>query len=635
MATLGDLVVNVVGNTQRLGKDLNKGRGMLSSFAGGAMKILGPVAAAAGAVFGGKAAINAARTQVQAEKKLAGVLKATGGAAGLSAKQIADYASELQGVTNFGDEATIAAAGVLATFKEVKGDNFKRVLALSQDLAETLDGDLKGSTIQLGKALNDPAKGYSALAEAGVSFTQQQIEQIKALQQSGDLLGAQEVILKELESEVGGVAQSMADPLTQVMGVVGDLAENFGFLLLPAVNAISGAVKGLIGPASGARETFEALGARIGNVVQSVIDFLQAHQATIVTIGKFIGVAAGAAAAIAGIGAVATTIGPIIGAAITVAMGPVGMITAAVTGIGAAIVHATGEGETFGEKINSTFGQIPDLIDGLAFTFRNFGAIAQIALIDIVQAGLSAFPMLEEPIERVAAFFVGTFSGIKAFFGAFVQNVIGGFKEIGNVAKAIGAGASAAFEAISSGDFTGAASAFSDAFVKELSSQKDVVGGGNPFEAYAKAFTEARDQTLATFQENGGLGATLEKQKQELLDGIAQAEADRKAALDKVNQPKGLVPGTDTAQAEAAGGESGIKTTKDIRAAEALDARSREAFEAITRATSGAGPQDPQKAMKKTLDKSLVEQQTQTDSMKRVERNTEPLRKLKVIPRLT
>lgn len=619
MATLGDLVVNIVGNTRRLGSDLNKGSGMLGSFASGAVRTLAPVAAALGAAFGARSTLRSAQTQIAAERKLQGVLEATGGAAGLSAQQIAEYASELQSVTNFGDEATIAAAGVLATFKDIKGDNFKTTLALAQDLAATLGGDLKAATLQLGKALNNPAKGYSALAEAGVSFTEQQIEQIKALQASGDLLGAQEIILKELQSEVGGVARNMADPLTQAMGVVGDLAENFGFMLLPAVNAVSGAVRGLLGPATGARATFEAIGQRIGAVVQSVIDFLRANQQTIATIGKFIAIAGGAAAAIVGITTVATTAGPVLGAAFMVAMGPVGLITAAVVGLGAAIVQATGEGETFGEKISNTFSQIPDLIDGAMFTFRNFSAIAQIALIDIVQKALEIFPQMEEPIERIAATFVGVWSGIKAFFNSFVQNVVAGLQEIGNFIKALAEGAKAAFSAITSGDFAGAAGAFGDAFIKELASQQDVATGGNPFEAFGDAFTEASEETRKMFEREGGLSAVLAKQKQDLLDGIGAAEQQRQDALNTLDTGGSGVPEESGASADDTGQSATTGKQPEFRAAEAIDARSREAFDAITKATSGRTAQDPQKqtvALQKEQLKKTDEVVTKLDQIK-------------------
>ncbi|MBV5323217.1 hypothetical protein JZU51_00310 [bacterium] len=67
------------------------------------------------------------------------------------------------------------------------------------DLATVLDGDLKGTAIQLGKALNDPVQGLSALRKSGVSFSDDQIAVIKSLQETNRLSEAQTLILDALE----------------------------------------------------------------------------------------------------------------------------------------------------------------------------------------------------------------------------------------------------------------------------------------------------------------------------------------------------------------------------------------------------------------------------------------------------
>lgn len=201
---IGDLVVNLIARTKQFTNPLGGALSSLRSFATQAAALTGIV----GGTIGLSASLQAARTQIQAEQKLAAVIAATGGAAGLSAREIAGYASELQSLTNFGDEATIAAASVLATFKDIKGDVFKQALAAAQDLSTVMGQDLKSSVVQLGKALNDPIQGVTALTRVGVSFSDQQKEQIRSLQTSGDLLGAQRIILKELQTEFGGAARA-------------------------------------------------------------------------------------------------------------------------------------------------------------------------------------------------------------------------------------------------------------------------------------------------------------------------------------------------------------------------------------------------------------------------------------------
>jgi hypothetical protein len=70
-----------------------------------------------------------------------------------------------------------------------------------------------GAAIQLGKALNDPTQGVSALSRVGVSFTDVQKDMIKKLQESGDMMGAQRIILGELEKQFGGTAEAVGKTL--------------------------------------------------------------------------------------------------------------------------------------------------------------------------------------------------------------------------------------------------------------------------------------------------------------------------------------------------------------------------------------------------------------------------------------
>jgi len=266
MSAIGDLVVNLVARTNRFTGPLKMAQSGLASFAAKATALTGVI----GGALSTRAAIAAAGVQLQAERKLGAVLQATAGAAKLSAGEIARYASELQSVTNFGDEATIAAAGVLATFKEIKGDTFKDVLAIAQDMSSVMGSDLQGSIVQLGKAFNDPIRGASALAEVGVSFTDQQRNQIKTLQESGDLLGAQAVIMQELKSEFGGAAQALADPFTQMKNTVGDASESLGMLLIPSLEVAARGVDNFFVNLANGRGGLAELGVEFASFFQNI-----------------------------------------------------------------------------------------------------------------------------------------------------------------------------------------------------------------------------------------------------------------------------------------------------------------------------------------------------------------------------
>jgi hypothetical protein len=100
----------------------------------------------------------------------------------------------------------------------------------------------------VGKALNDPIKGVTALGRAGVQFTAQQKEQIAALVESGDVAGAQTIILQELETQFGGAAEAAAnvDPYTQLANEVGNLSEDFGAIINDALKPFVGFVRQVV-----------------------------------------------------------------------------------------------------------------------------------------------------------------------------------------------------------------------------------------------------------------------------------------------------------------------------------------------------------------------------------------------------
>lgn len=193
-----------------------------------AARVAAPLAAAVGAGV----AIQAARESVQAQKKLQAVLSATGGAAGVTADQIQQLAGELQRTTNFEDDTTVAAAGMLATFKKIKGSVFTDAIRLAQDLSAVMGTDLESSILLVGRALNDPLKGMRALK----FLTAAQRDEITKLAKAGDLAGAQAKILDAMKKTVGGAAKAMADPITLAKNEFGELVETIGKGLLQVVN---------------------------------------------------------------------------------------------------------------------------------------------------------------------------------------------------------------------------------------------------------------------------------------------------------------------------------------------------------------------------------------------------------------
>jgi hypothetical protein len=241
---------------------------------GGAFKSGLRVVVGAAAVLGGlsaaKTLLNESIGEARESQKVGAVstqiIKATGGAAKISADQLGALTTAISNKTGVDDEAIQSGSNLLLTFKNVRnevGDGaniFDRATQAAVDLSAAGFGSIAGGSKMLGKALNDPIKGISALSRAGVTFTQQQKDQISTLVKSGDVLGAQKIILKEVESQVGGVAEksatageklkTVADNTKEAVGTAFlpllDQSENLIAKVLPGVgSALSGAVGGL------------------------------------------------------------------------------------------------------------------------------------------------------------------------------------------------------------------------------------------------------------------------------------------------------------------------------------------------------------------------------------------------------
>jgi hypothetical protein len=213
------------------------------------MKVIG---GAVGGFFAFKAVtrgigslIGAAEESIKIGKQTSAVLKSTGGAANVSAGGVSKLADALSLKSGVDDEVIQSGENVLLTFTRVRNevgkgnDIFNRASGAALDMSVALGQDLQSSTIQVGKALNDPIKGLTALRRVGVAFTAQQEEQIKTLVESGDTLGAQKIILRELNTEFGGSAAAQATATSKLKVAFGNIAEQIGGVLLPYVNQFS------------------------------------------------------------------------------------------------------------------------------------------------------------------------------------------------------------------------------------------------------------------------------------------------------------------------------------------------------------------------------------------------------------
>ena len=270
-------------------------RGVKSGTAKLAAGLAGAFAAAKVADFAGDALAEARESQ-KVGKVTEQIIKSTGGAAKISASQMGDLAGSISAKVGMDDEAIQSGANLLLTFKKVRNeagkgnDVFNRATKAAVDLSAAGFGSIESSSKMLGKALNDPIKGITALSRAGVTFTDQQkamigaltsggidkaliamgavqdaasfkaelkvndgnvkktvasltkgwdkakLAQLQMLQEGDHTVEAQKLIMKEVESQVGGVAEKSATAGEKMAVAWGNFKESIGTALIPVLD---------------------------------------------------------------------------------------------------------------------------------------------------------------------------------------------------------------------------------------------------------------------------------------------------------------------------------------------------------------------------------------------------------------
>src|SRR4029453_1971193 len=163
---------NFLADVTRLQQGVSQATGAtdkLSSGFGRVAKVVGGVALTAGVVSFGKASVTAAEESAQATARLEQIFASMGDTTGKAAAAAEDYAGALSRKIGVDDEAIMAAQAQLATFGKVSDETartagvFDRATSAAADLAAAGFGSLDTNAVQLGKALQDPVKGLTAL----------------------------------------------------------------------------------------------------------------------------------------------------------------------------------------------------------------------------------------------------------------------------------------------------------------------------------------------------------------------------------------------------------------------------------------------------------------------------------------
>jgi hypothetical protein len=267
------------------------GKSLISPFAG--------IAAAAGGLLAAGALI---RTAIElnaigeagraGDRALANVTKQMGlfgNEADDVTKRLIDYADVVSRSNGVDGESIGIAQTKLMTFKElaksadVAGGAFDRATMAAIDMASAGFGSAETNAVQLGKALNDPIKGINSLTRSGITFTAQEKAKIASLVESNQMLKAQDIILKAIETQVGGTAEASATSSGKIKASWQQIKDAFAEPMSMGVDSMPGALESVF-PKIIAKA--EELGTLIG---QTIADAVNGDSQRLIVVGSLIG----------------------------------------------------------------------------------------------------------------------------------------------------------------------------------------------------------------------------------------------------------------------------------------------------------------------------------------------------------
>ena len=305
------------------------------------------------------------------------------GVAWTTTAEMQQRAADLQSKTTFGDEEILHMQSVLLTFGDITEDVFASTEAIALDMSAALGQDLQSSAVMLGKALNDPIVGLSALSRVGVSFSEDQKDMIKAMAEGGDMIGAQTLMMEALESQFEGSAAAVAatagGQMQQAMNSFGDTMETVGGIVAPILVSIMGFVSDLAGK-------FDKLSGPVQKIIVGFV-LLVAAIGPILYIG----------------GLVMTLFGALASAASFVAAG-VALITLPMLAVVAAIAAAIAIGWLIYKNWDTIFSFVKNLIDTV------FGFVQD--KVETVMGFIQ--PLIETALGAIQAVWETVFGVIKA-----------------------------------------------------------------------------------------------------------------------------------------------------------------------------------------------------------------------------
>jgi hypothetical protein len=179
-------------------------------------------------------------------------IKSMGKETSITTNQIFQMAEQMERANKFRFEANqiMDVAGFLLSFDKITTDILPKATQMVIDLAAKMHLDLKSAAIAFGIALDNPAEGLMRLGRAGIKFSSDEREAIKAMVDAGNEAGAQTLIFDTLQKKVGGYAANTVTTFQEMKNRLGEyfqsIERSVGGFIANAINPILGALTKMI-----------------------------------------------------------------------------------------------------------------------------------------------------------------------------------------------------------------------------------------------------------------------------------------------------------------------------------------------------------------------------------------------------
>lgn len=363
----------------------------------------------AAGIYAGARLIDMSEKQTQAEQKLAEIYKSRMGVGKQAVASTLALATAQQKAGVVGDEVQLAAAQQLATYAKYPSTVNTMLPALNNLLVQQkgLNGTQEDAT-NLANLFGKAMMGQTgALKRAGISFTEAQAEVLKYGTEEEKASMIAEVVTQNVGNMNAEFAKTDAGKIQQAKNTLGDMGEEIGAVLLPAVADLA-----------------TWIGDHLLPKIQSLIDWLGQHPKIATFALALAGITAVAGPLIMIFGGIISAIGVII-PIVTAVAGAFAAVSAPVLAVVAAIAAAIAIGVALYKNWDTIKAKALQVFKIIATTVKvNFMTLKN--AVTTIWNGIKN--AITKPIETAKSVVQKAINKIKSFFPLKVGKIFSGMK---------------------------------------------------------------------------------------------------------------------------------------------------------------------------------------------------------------